>query len=534
MLLVAVVTVIAISVPIGLSLVISQRQSLQTELNRASLIAGEVLRRSQDISSQVIQIVNLLKQVNAQEPCSGENIALMRSLAFQFDHVTDVVYVANNKLMCSSYGRFGTGIDVGKPDFANMIGFDVRKRVKMPFDHASTFRLTVDSNTGYGALVHPELATDVKLDGSDIDVGIIMLPTRKTLFQQGYFDPQWVDKLGSHSEFKWFDGRYVVAIKRSERYTYAAYAALPANYISENSRGLAFWLVPLGVVIGFLAAWLIFKLSKHKLSLLSLLKQAIRKNEFHLVYQPVIDLQTGKWVGAEALLRWKRPNGEVISPLVFIPLAERNNLIVKVTERVLEMALRDFPSLLRKDPDFHLAINMSADDLQKEGLAAALHQSLISAGIAERNLIIELTEREFTNTEATRQNLRELRGRGISVAIDDFGTGYSSLSYLNTLELDCLKIDKAFVDTIGTESATSDVVAHIISIARSLNLQMVAEGVETQEQADYLREKGVQLAQGWLFAKPMLIDELRRKMVSTTQVATETSVATTASSTASA
>ena len=513
MLLVTLVAVIAISMSIVLSLVISQRQSLQTQINRASLIAGEVLRRSEDISAQIFQIINILKQVNAADPCSDQNIALMRSLAFQYDHVTDVGYIADNKLMCSSYGKFRDGIAVGEPDFDNMNGYDVRKQVKLPFDQASTFRLTSDSKTGYAVLVHPELATDVKLDGNDIDVGVIMLPTRDTLFHQGYFDPAWVDKLGAHSEAKWFDGKYVVSIKHSPRYTYAAYAALPATYINESSRGLAFWLVPIGVAIGFLAAWIIFKLSKHKLSLLSLLKQAIRKNEFHLVYQPVVELQTGKWIGAEALLRWHRNNGEVISPLVFIPLAERNNLIEKITERVLEMALRDMPSILESDPDFHLSINLSADDLQREELASRLHTALVDAGIPDRNLMLELTEREFTNTDATRRNLRELRQRGMAVAIDDFGTGYSSLSYLNTLELDYLKIDKAFVDTIGTDSATSEVVVHIISIARSLNLGMVAEGVETQEQATYLREKGVQLAQGWLFAKPMLLPDLLQQML---------------------
>jgi sensor c-di-GMP phosphodiesterase-like protein len=225
-----------------------------------------------------------------------------------------------------------------------------------------------------------------------------------------------------------------------------------------------------------------------------------------------VNLQSGKWIGVEALLRWRRANGEQIPPDVFIPVAEKTQLMQKLTDCMLRLIERDAAKYFRARPDFYIAQNPSVEDICSPDIVDRLRTLIQRMGIEAHNLHVEATERVFMNEEASRRNIRLLRTLGIKVAIDDFGTGYSSLSYLQNLELDFLKIDKSFIDTIGTEAVTSEVVRHIIEMAKSLNLQMVAEGVEAPAQADFLRQHGVQYCQGWLFSKPLTMKQLLTQM----------------------
>jgi sensor c-di-GMP phosphodiesterase-like protein len=216
-------------------------------------------------------------------------------------------------------------------------------------------------------------------------------------------------------------------------------------------------------------------------------------------------------IGAEALVRWKSKIA-IVRPDHFIPLAEERGLIQLITEQVMNIVMRDLPRFLAVDPEFEVAINMSAADLRSGRTHELLAQMLAFSGAQPHNIEIEATERAFLQGPETAKLIGDLRGKGFSVAIDDFGTGYSSLACLQSLSLDTLKIDKAFIETIGTDGATSQVVLHIIDMARSLSLHMVAEGVETEVQAAFLEKCHVPYAQGWLFGKPMPINTFCEKM----------------------
>ncbi len=202
----------------------------------------------------------------------------------------------------------------------------------------------------------------------------------------------------------------------------------------------------------------------------------------------------------------------MIGPASFIPLAVESGVITQITRVVMDIVARDLPRLLENDPDFRVAINLSATDLRSMNTLQLLKDLLRKSGASPRHIVIEATEHSFLQGEEAREVIKGIRNLGFHVAIDDFGIGYSSLSCVQNLDLDILKIDKAFVDTIGTDGATSQVVSHIIDMAHSLRMRMVAEGVETELQAEFLHDRGVDFAQGWLFGKPAGIDTLVRKL----------------------
>ncbi|MEX9253900.1 EAL domain-containing protein [Pseudenterobacter timonensis] len=238
------------------------------------------------------------------------------------------------------------------------------------------------------------------------------------------------------------------------------------------------------------------------------LHRALNKRQLCVHYQPIMDIKTNQCVGAEALLRWPGFNGAVMSPAEFIPLAEKEGMIERITDYVVEEVFNDLGYFLGNHPHLYVSINLSASDFHSSRLIAMISEKAQYYAVRARQIKIEVTERGFIDVPKTTPVIQAFRQAGYEVAIDDFGTGYSNLHNLYSLNVDILKIDKSFVDTLTTNSTSHLIVEHIIEMAQSLRLKAIAEGVETAEQVAWLYKRGVQYCQGWYFAKAMPPQEL--------------------------
>ncbi len=239
--------------------------------------------------------------------------------------------------------------------------------------------------------------------------------------------------------------------------------------------------------------------------------RALKNNEFVLYYQPVIDLNSGAIIGAEALLRWPNEHGDWISPSEFIPLTEQCGLIVPLSEWVFSEACTQLQMWQEREPgldDLTMSVNLSSRHFETPGLATMIASVVEQAEIDPKRLYIEITESMLAgNNESVLANFSGLKRVGIKFSLDDFGTGYSSLGYLRNFPIDLLKIDRTFVQDLPDDADNAAIVTTIIALANSVNLAVVAKGVETGAQAAFLQEQGCHYAQGFLFGRPVPPDE---------------------------
>jgi diguanylate cyclase (GGDEF)-like protein len=244
------------------------------------------------------------------------------------------------------------------------------------------------------------------------------------------------------------------------------------------------------------------------------LRRAVERDEFRVVYQPIFSLLTGEVAGFEALARWQHPERGLVPPSEFIPVAEETGLIVEIGRRVLREACRrlsDWQTRGLAPRSLYVSVNLSGKQFAQAGLAASVAEALSDAGLDPRCLRLEITESVvMANAEAACATLGRLRAQGLGVSIDDFGTGYSSLSYLHRFPVDTLKVDRSFIGRMGGGDLNGEIVRTIITLARNLGMQVVAEGVETERQGELLRGLGCEYAQGYFFSRPLEADAAAR------------------------
>jgi EAL domain-containing protein (putative c-di-GMP-specific phosphodiesterase class I) len=245
------------------------------------------------------------------------------------------------------------------------------------------------------------------------------------------------------------------------------------------------------------------------------LQRALLRDEFVLHYQPQVDVGSGRIVGVEALLRWQPPDGAMVPPDDFIPLAEETGLIVPIGEWALETALRQqarFAKLLGGAPP-RMSVNMSARQFRQRDMAATVERLLVDTGCEASWLTLEITESVLMeHPAAAADTMARLSAMGVHLAVDDFGTGYSNLANLKRFPIHCLKIDRSFVSDIaagaGMEGDDAAIVKAMIALAQSMKLEVIAEGVESAAQLDFLGAHGCKQMQGYYFSRPVTAAEV--------------------------
>ena len=276
-------------------------------------------------------------------------------------------------------------------------------------------------------------------------------------------------------------------------------ASLAMHAVKKNNDGK----------IDFYAENVEKKLSQRK-NLETELSTALKEDQFVLYYQPFISTEDEKAVGLEALVRWQHPEKGMISPSVFIPIAEENGFIKEIGDWVLKEACTQLKKIHDNvEDDFFVSVNVSPEQFLNKNFVQRIKEILFETGLEAEHLQLEITERTtMGNIDYTIQSLQKLHDLGVKIAIDDFGTGYSSLSYLKEFALDILKIDKSFIDNFISNKDDEAIVNTIITVGHNLNLKVVAEGVENKDQAEKLNNLGCILMQGYYYSKPLPPNEL--------------------------
>ncbi|MCP4494990.1 MAG: cyclic diguanylate phosphodiesterase [Gammaproteobacteria bacterium] len=257
-------------------------------------------------------------------------------------------------------------------------------------------------------------------------------------------------------------------------------------------------------IIAAAIALLSYKLLTLRQSMERIIKDAIKFDEFVPFYQPIVDSRNDKIVGAEVLVRWQRRDGALVPPYQFVPFAEANLLIIAITEQLVKKTIADIARFGWNKSGQFMSINIVPEHLKTDHFYEFVSSQLDQLGVPATSISLEITERmQIDNLELARNHLEKFYQAGIELKLDDAGTGYGGFSYIQELGISTLKIDKMFIDTIGLEDIKSPVLESIISFAKSSGLKLIAEGVESENQKQYLKEHGVYMIQGYVYAKPM-------------------------------
>lgn len=450
--------------------------------------AGRVLRHVERILDNLSDAAQALQPL-AGTPCETASLTL-RAAVTRTAFVRSALLIDKNRVYCTSLlGEYDEALD---PDDYT------EGRLWLMAGNS----MTPDRPLLIYRLISGERGVLVTVDGEHLLTALSMIPP--DLNAQVQVGEHWLDETGQVHE-----GPPPVAAEAandlaSTRYPVSVHAGFQAGKPPPHLLALypaLLMLLLVGVLAGCLCRWQIRRASSPRAEL----ERALQAREFVPFFQPVVRKGDYHWAGVEVLMRWQHPRDGLVRPDLFIPYAEHSGQIVAMTRALMDdtaRCLAPFAGLL--DDGFHIGFNITADHCRDLGLLEDCQRFLAHFPVGRVSLTLELTERKLIEpTPITLELFDRLHGMGVMIALDDFGTGQSSLNYLRQFNVDYLKIDQSFVAMIGADALSVHILESVIALCGKLGLGIVAEGVETEIQRDYLARHAVDYQQGYLFARPM-------------------------------
>lgn len=491
------VLILSVLLPVTLSVWLAHYQAEKDFINDLNTYGERIIMRTTRV---VGQAKTALVEIDAYKgpPCGEEHLKAMRQIAYVHRYVQEVIWLDGLKPKCSSMESQSSKVAFSPPSRQTHDGY--RLWLTNENDLGINHNMVALAGKNHMVMIDPDSFVDViAFSAWSINVALIAQDSGKVIAKNNNFDLAiWrqAEREGDSSLFKngnLYDIRDYPDLGIS-LVIWASTKPLTASW----HRQMLIWL-PVGILISLVGAWLIIRVLRRLQSPYYNLLDAINGRVIEVYYQPIVSLSTGKIVGAEALARWRQSDGTFLSPDMFVPLAEETGLITRLTALIIEKVFEDLGPWLNCHPEQHISINLYPDDLTSDLLPTVIASRLQHWNLSPSQIALELTERSVVDPKSSAQALDAYRKAGHAIYIDDFGTGYSSLSYLQDLDVDLIKIDKSFVDALEFKQLTS----HIIGMAKALDLAIVAEGVETEYQREWLNRHGVQYGQGWFYSKAL-------------------------------
>jgi len=473
---------------------------LQTQgRDEASLAAAGAL---QSAEMRLRQTVDTLSDLSARgvDSCRPSHLEAMRQAALVSGPIKDVMLIApNGEIMCADAGGLLGRLSVSSSaaTAAADVMLDVMLDVMQRSDRGERFvrvrKLGDAGKPGIAALLPASLLIPHEpLPGMPMPGLVRLTLSDGTLVAESGAAPS-------------MEGAPILRRMQSQQYPFAVTAVMARNGViatSDDLRRIATAVSAAFALLVLFAALRVFR--RQPDNPIAEMAKAILADEFVPYYQPIVDIQTGRLLGAEVLARWRRADGTLVEPIAFVSLMESSGLVSEFTRSLMRRARDELGAAVGRRPDMTIAFNVAPQHFDDALILHDVGTIFDGSPIKLNQIVLELTEHyRVKNLTGMRRAVAALQGLGCKIAIDDIGTGHNGLSYILKLGVDIIKIDKVFVEAIGAEGQSRAIIDMLIDLAKNMRMEIVAEGVETFDQVTYLRERGITAAQGYVFSPPL-------------------------------